>query len=130
MSRRKEGEMTKMMKLTGRKPQIKLKRQPKKSFMLLLPSLVCIGILSQFPILRGVYIGFTNYKVGMPIEFNGLYNYGYILDKLPENPVLSPRTRRHPPVPSPSAAPRHHPSPECQAPQKMRSVPPVPQASA
>ncbi len=65
---------------TSWKPQATLKKQTKKSLMLLLPSLVCIGILSLFPILRGVYIGFTNYKVGMPIEFNGLYNYGYILE--------------------------------------------------
>ena len=54
-------------------------RQTKKSVMLLLPSLICIGVLSLFPILRGVYIGFTDYKIGMPIRFNGLENYTYIL---------------------------------------------------
>lgn len=48
--------------------------------MLLLPSLVCISILSLFPILRGIYIGFTDYKVGMPAKFNGLKNYDYIFN--------------------------------------------------
>lgn len=55
------------------------RNQTKKSIMLLLPSLICIGVLSLFPILRGIYIGFTNYKIGMPIKFNGLDNYSYIL---------------------------------------------------
>lgn len=60
-------------------PKRFMKNKTKKSIMLLLPSLICIGILSLFPILRGIYIGFTDYKVGMPMKFNGLANYSYVL---------------------------------------------------
>lgn len=68
-----------MKRSTGQSRR-RMKSQTKKSIMLLLPSLVCISILSLFPILRGIYIGFTDYKVGMPAKFNGLKNYDYIFN--------------------------------------------------
>ena len=34
-----------------------------------------ILVLSLYPTLRGIYLGFTNYRVGRPIEFNGVDNY-------------------------------------------------------
>lgn len=46
----------------------------------MLPSFICIGILSLFPIIRGVYLGFTDYQIGKKIHFNGLENYRYILE--------------------------------------------------
>lgn len=70
--------MTAMEKTSVTKRKL-IKKQTKKSLQLLMPSLICIGVLSLFPILRGVYIGFTDYKVGMPISFNGLENYRQIL---------------------------------------------------
>lgn len=43
--------------------------------MLLIPTGVMILVLSLYPTLRGIYLGFTNYRVGRPIEFNGVDNY-------------------------------------------------------
>lgn len=42
---------------------------------LLLPVLIPVLILSVFPLIRGIYLGFTNYRLGSPIEFNGIDNY-------------------------------------------------------
>jgi len=35
---------------------------------------------SLYPVLRGIYLGFTNYKVGKDINFNFLANYIYLSD--------------------------------------------------
>jgi multiple sugar transport system permease protein len=43
--------------------------------MLLIPALICISVISLFPVLRGITLGFTSYKVAMPIKFNGIQNY-------------------------------------------------------
>jgi multiple sugar transport system permease protein len=43
--------------------------------MLLLPALIPVLLLSLIPLLRGVYLGFTDYQLGDPIHFNGLANY-------------------------------------------------------
>ena len=43
--------------------------------MLLIPTGIMILVLSLYPTLRGIYLGFTNYRVGSPIEFNGVDNY-------------------------------------------------------
>lgn len=43
--------------------------------MLLIPTGIMILVLSLYPTLRGIYLGFTNYRVGRPIEFNGVDNY-------------------------------------------------------
>jgi multiple sugar transport system permease protein len=42
---------------------------------LLLPILAPIALLSVLPLLRGIYIGFTDYQLGGDIRFNGLENY-------------------------------------------------------
>lgn len=42
---------------------------------LLLPALLPVILLSVIPMLRGFYLGFTDYRLGSPIEFNGLANY-------------------------------------------------------
>jgi multiple sugar transport system permease protein len=42
---------------------------------LLLPTLIPVLLLSVIPLLRGVYLGFTDYQLGSPIKFNGLDNY-------------------------------------------------------
>jgi multiple sugar transport system permease protein len=46
---------------------------------LLLPALIPVLLLSLFPLLRGVYLGFTDYRLGETIRFNGLDNYTRML---------------------------------------------------
>lgn len=49
---------------------------------LLLPVLIPVLLLSVIPLLRGIYLGFTDYRLGDPIRFNGLDNYGRMLQDL------------------------------------------------
>ncbi len=49
---------------------------------LLLPALLPVLLLSVIPLLRGVYLGFTDYSLGSPIHFNGLANYARMLKDL------------------------------------------------
>jgi multiple sugar transport system permease protein len=49
---------------------------------LLLPVLIPVLLLSVIPLLRGIYLGFTDYRLGDPIRFNGLDNYGRMLRDL------------------------------------------------
>jgi len=42
---------------------------------LLLPALLPVLLFSLIPLLRGIYLGFTDYRLGDPIHFNGLDNY-------------------------------------------------------
>ncbi|MGH7596420.1 MAG: carbohydrate ABC transporter permease [bacterium] len=46
---------------------------------LLLPVLIPVFFLSVIPLLRGIYLGFTDYRLGDPIRFNGLDNYAQML---------------------------------------------------
>lgn len=46
---------------------------------LMLPVLIPVIILSVVPIIRGIYLGFTDYKLGSPIHFNFLDNYIFML---------------------------------------------------
>lgn len=50
-------------------------------YLLLLPSLLPIIILSLFPLLRGMYLGFTNARAGrnVDVSFTGLDNYKELL---------------------------------------------------
>lgn len=50
-------------------------------YLLLLPSLVPIIVLSVFPLLRGIYLGFTDARAGRNVEisFTGLANYRELL---------------------------------------------------
>lgn len=51
-------------------------------YLLLLPSLVPIVVLSVFPLLRGIYLGFTDARAGRDVEvhFTGLDNYRKLLE--------------------------------------------------
>ncbi len=49
---------------------------------LLLPALIPVLLFSVFPLLRGVMLGFTDYRLGDPIRFNGLENYLRMLQDL------------------------------------------------
>jgi multiple sugar transport system permease protein len=51
------------------------RRRTGGQFTLLLPALIPVILLSLIPLLRGVYLGFTDYRLGDPIHFNGLDNY-------------------------------------------------------
>jgi multiple sugar transport system permease protein len=42
---------------------------------LLFPVILLVTIFSLFPLLRGIYLGFTDYRLGYPISFNGIENY-------------------------------------------------------
>jgi multiple sugar transport system permease protein len=42
---------------------------------LLLPALIPVLLFSLIPLIRGVYLGFTDYQLGDPIRFNGFANY-------------------------------------------------------
>ncbi len=42
---------------------------------LLFPVILLVSVFSLFPLLRGIYLGFTDYRLGDPISFNGLDNY-------------------------------------------------------
>ncbi|WP_238016097.1 sugar ABC transporter permease [Dactylosporangium sp. AC04546] len=50
-------------------------------YLLLLPSLLPIAVLSVFPLLRGIYLGFTDARAGRNVEvsFTGLANYRALL---------------------------------------------------
>lgn len=73
------------MTKTKQLKQGSLSRSKRKKLLLLIPIGIMILCLSLYPTLRGIYLGFTNYKVGRPIEFNGfenyigIYNSGYLL---------------------------------------------------
>jgi multiple sugar transport system permease protein len=63
---------------------VKLKRSKKNSLyskkeigqiQLLLPVILLVTVFSLFPLLRGIYLGFTDYRLGDPISFNGIENY-------------------------------------------------------
>jgi multiple sugar transport system permease protein len=44
-----------------------------------MPVVLLVVIFSVLPLLRGIYLGFTDYRLGDPITFNGLKNYGQML---------------------------------------------------
>lgn len=60
------------------RPLPRFGRTQRNNFFLLLPITVLILSFSLYPILRGIYLGFTNYKVGRAITFTGLRNYEYL----------------------------------------------------
>lgn len=47
---------------------------------LLVPVIIPIMFLSVLPILRGIYLGFTDYRLGSDINFNFLDNYFYMVN--------------------------------------------------
>jgi len=50
-----------------------------QQLQLLLPVLLPVLLISFIPLLRGIYIGFTNYELGSDISFSGLENYKIML---------------------------------------------------
>jgi multiple sugar transport system permease protein len=42
---------------------------------LLFPVILLVSVFSLIPLLRGIYLGFTDYRLGDPISFNGFDNY-------------------------------------------------------
>ncbi len=46
---------------------------------LLFPVFVLVMVFSVLPLLRGIYLGFTDYRLGDPLSFNGLANYAQML---------------------------------------------------
>jgi len=46
---------------------------------LVLPFLIPVVLFSVIPLLRGIYLGFTDYRFGFEMRFNGLENYRYML---------------------------------------------------
>jgi multiple sugar transport system permease protein len=44
-------------------------------YQLLLPVILLVTVFSLIPLLRGIYLGFTDYRLGDPISFNGIDNY-------------------------------------------------------
>lgn len=71
-----------MTTTAGRAPTIgqRLSRNP--ALLLLLPALLPILVLSVYPLLRGIYLGFTDARFGFNLEtsFTGLENYRTMLD--------------------------------------------------
>jgi multiple sugar transport system permease protein len=65
---------------TGRRPG-RARSDRTTIYLLLLPSLLPIVVLSVFPLLRGMYLGFTDARAGRNVEisFTGLENYRELL---------------------------------------------------
>ncbi len=53
-------------------------RQSQETLKLLWPVLVPVLLFSIIPLVRGIYLGFTDYRLGDAIRFNGLDNYAQL----------------------------------------------------
>lgn len=53
--------------------------QSREQINLLLPVLIPVMLFSVLPLIRGIYMGFTDYQLGGDIQFNGLENYRHML---------------------------------------------------
>jgi len=60
--------------IKSKKDKLYSKNEPGQ-LQLLLPVILMISIFSLVPLLRGIYLGFTDYRLGDPISFNGIENY-------------------------------------------------------
>jgi len=47
---------------------------------LLFPVILLVSVFSLFPLLRGIYLGFTDYRLGDAISFNGFDNYAQLFN--------------------------------------------------
>ena len=63
------------MKVFKSKKQILYSKKELGQIQLLLPVIVLVTVFSILPLLRGIYLGFTDYRLGDPISFNGIENY-------------------------------------------------------
>lgn len=50
-------------------------RKEAGQIQLLFPVILLVSIFSVLPLLRGIYLGFTDYRLGDSISFNGIDNY-------------------------------------------------------
>jgi multiple sugar transport system permease protein len=60
--------------IKSKKDTLYSKNEPGQ-LQLLLPVILMVSIFSLVPLLRGIYLGFTDYRLGDPISFNGIENY-------------------------------------------------------
>jgi multiple sugar transport system permease protein len=63
------------MKIFRAKKQILYSKKELGQIQLLLPVIVLVTVFSILPLLRGIYLGFTDYRLGDPISFNCIENY-------------------------------------------------------
>jgi multiple sugar transport system permease protein len=63
------------MKVLKSNKQILYSKKELGQIQLLLPVIVLVTVFSILPLLRGIYLGFTDYRLGDPISFNGIENY-------------------------------------------------------
>jgi multiple sugar transport system permease protein len=63
------------MKVFKANKQILYSKKEIGQLQLLLPVIVLVTVFSILPLLRGIYLGFTDYRLGDPISFNGIENY-------------------------------------------------------
>jgi multiple sugar transport system permease protein len=63
------------MKVFKANKQILYSKKEIGQIQLLLPVIVLVTVFSILPLLRGIYLGFTDYRLGDPISFNGIENY-------------------------------------------------------
>jgi multiple sugar transport system permease protein len=69
----------------GPRPQVRRKRRRgdgRDAWLLVLPALVPVVLLSVYPLVQGILLGFTDSKAGLnqPVNFNGVDNYTRLLD--------------------------------------------------
>jgi multiple sugar transport system permease protein len=63
------------MNLIKKKKHILYSKKELGQIQLLFPVILLVTVFSLFPLLRGIYLGFTDYRLGDPISFNGIDNY-------------------------------------------------------
>ena len=68
-----------MSKRIKRKKDTLYSKNEPGQLQLLFPVILMVSIFSLVPLLRGIYLGFTDYRLGDPISFNGIENYVQLL---------------------------------------------------
>ncbi|MDP1675451.1 MAG: sugar ABC transporter permease [Bacteroidota bacterium] len=63
------------MKIINKKNHTLYSKKELGQIQLLLPVILLVTVFSLAPLLRGIYLGFTDYRLGDPISFNGIENY-------------------------------------------------------
>jgi len=63
------------MKILKAKKQTLYSKKELGQLQLLFPVILLVTVFSLYPLLRGIYLGFTDYRLGDSISFNGLDNY-------------------------------------------------------
>ena len=63
------------MNLMKKKKHTLYSKKELGQIQLLFPVILLITVFSLFPLLRGIYLGFTDYRLGDPISFNGIDDY-------------------------------------------------------